>query len=43
MNGPDTEYYKKLERFVCGENIARFHQLLMAELDEGERIDRPAD
>jgi hypothetical protein len=37
MNGSDMEHRKSLERFVCGENIARFRDLLMVESDEGER------
>ena len=37
MNGSDVEHRKRLERFVCGENIARFRQLLMIESDENER------
>ena len=37
MNGSDVEHRKRLERFVCGENIVRFSQLLMIESDENER------
>jgi hypothetical protein len=37
MTGSDVEHRKRLEQFVCGENIARFRHLLMVESDEGER------
>ncbi len=37
MIGSDKDHRKRVDRFVCCENVARFRKMLSTALDEDER------